>query len=322
MSQTRTIRWVLYHEPIELFLRTAEAFAEEVGRLTNDTIKVEIYTLEQFAKTFGKDSEMEPVVWMQNGDCEMTQAHVAHIAVWHAPDFWALEMPFLFDSHEHATRVLEGTIGSDLLTSLEDKTPMRGLAFTYSGGYRILAADRQITTAEELQGLSMVTGFNPVQIDTAKAFGCVAKPVNIHDHLSNPNKDRATYHNGNNTVETTIPRYEQEAKTDKHIYVSNTKHSMYLTSIVIAKDFWNSLTESEQSAIQAAALHTSRLERQWSVDDADKVAGSKEEQDKLGIVYNEFTDEERAKLKETVQPLYNKYREFFSPNLIDGIIKG
>lgn len=322
MSQTRTIRWVLYHEPIELFLRTATAFAEELTKLTNGNINVEIYTLDEFAKKFDKTAGLEPIAWMQNGDIEMTQLHVAHIGAWHSPDFFALEMPFLFNSHDHATRVLEGSIGTGMLTGLEAKTPVRGLAFTYSGGYRVMAVDREVKTAEELKGLTLVTGHNPVQIETAEAFGCIAVPVNHHDHVNNPNKDTSKNLNGNNAIETTIPRYEREAKSEKHIYVSNTKHSMYLTSIIIAKEFFSSLTEEEQSSVQAAALYASRLERQWTVDDSDKVNGSKEEQDKLGIIYNEFSDAESAKLKATVQPIYDKYRHFFSPDLVDGIIKG
>ena len=120
MSQTRTIRWVLYHEPIELFLRTAEAFSEEIAKLTNGRINVEIYTQTDFAEKFNKTSDIEPMVWMQSGDCEMSQLHVAHLGVWHSPDFFALELPFLFDSHDHATRVLEGPVGQGMLSSLED----------------------------------------------------------------------------------------------------------------------------------------------------------------------------------------------------------
>lgn len=322
MSQTRTIRWVLYHEPIELFLRTAEAFSEEIAKLTNGRINVEIYTQTDFAEKFNKTSDIEPMVWMQSGDCEMSQLHVAHLGVWHSPDFFALELPFLFDSHDHATRVLEGPVGQGMLSSLEDTTPARGLAFTYSGGYRCMAVDREIKTAEDLKGLTIVTSYSPVAIDAAEAWGAIPVPVNHKNRTSNPNKDISNNHNGNNAVETTLPRYEKEAKTELHRYVANTKHNMYLTSIVIAKDFWNSLSQEDREAVQAAALHSSRLERAWSVKDAEEIGASKELQDNMGIIYSEFDEAERAKLKAAVQPMYNKYRQFFSANLVDGIIKG
>lgn len=321
MSQTRTIRWVLYHEPVDLFLRTAKAFSEEIARTSNGRLAVEILTTQEFAEKYNKDSGIEPMVWMQSGDAEMTQIQISHLGLWNAPDFFALELPFLFDSHDHATRVLEGEIGQTMLNDLEKATPVHGLAFTYSGGYRCLAVDREITKADDLKGLKMITSTNPVMIDTAEAFGCVAVPVNIKD-VFNDEKNKDNNHNGNNAIETTLPRYEKEAKTEVHTHVVNTKHSMYLTSILIAKDFWNALPTEDQEAIKAAAMHSATLERQWTVDDSNKIATSKDEQDKLGITYSEFDEAERAKLKETVQPVYDKYRQFFTANLVDGIIKG
>jgi TRAP-type C4-dicarboxylate transport system substrate-binding protein len=321
MNQTRTIRWVLYHEPVDLFLRTAKAFSKEIARTTNGRLAVEILTTEEFAEKYNNDAGLEPLVWMQSGDAEMTQIQISHLGAWHAPEFYALELPFLFDSHDHATRVLEGSIGETMLGDLDSKTPVHGLAFTYSGGYRCLAVDREINTAEDLKGLTMITNTNPVAIDTAEAFGCVAVPVNAKDAFSGI-KDTDSNHNGNNAIETTLPRYEREAKTELHTHVSNTRHSMYLTTILIAKDFWNGLSTEDQTAIKAAAMHSSTLERTWTVEDSIKIATSAEEQAKLGISYSEFADSERAKLKESVQPLYNKYRQIFGVDLIDGIIKG
>lgn len=320
MSQTRTIRWVLYHEPIDLFIRTAEAFSEEIGRLTNGRINVEIYSTKEFASKFKKGVDVEPLVWMQAGDCEMSQVQISEIANWHSPDFWALELPFLFRDHDHATRALEGPVGQSMLRGLEKTSPARGLAFTYSGGYRCLAVDREINTAEDLKGLTVITNKNPIMIETAEAFGCTPISVHVKDRHSE-NKLLTTNLNGNNAIETTLPRYEKEAKTELHTHVVNTKHSMYLTSILIAKEFWNSLSQEDQDLIQQAALHSSRLEREWSVADADKISNSKAEQEKLGIQYSEFDQTERAKLESLVQPLYTKYAQFFTPDLVDGIIK-
>jgi len=321
MSQTRTIRWVLYHEPVDLFLRTAKAFSEEIARTTNGRLAVEILTTQEFAEKYNKDAGLEPLSWMQSGDVEMTQVQVVHLGIWHAPEFYALELPFLFDNHEHATRVLEGDIGETMLGNLDSKTPVHGLAFTYSGGYRCLALDREINKAEDLQGLTMVTNTNPVSIDTAEAFGCIAVPVNLKEAV-NVNRNLENNHNGNNAIETTLPRYEKEAKSAVRTHVSNTRHNMYLTSILIAKEFWASLSTEDQEAIKAAAMHSSKLERQWTVDDSAKIANSAEEQAKMGISYTEFADSERAKLKELVQPMYNKYRQIFGVDLVDGIIKG
>ena len=318
MKQTHKIRWVLYHEPIDLFIRTAEAFANEIAKLTDGRIEIEIYSQADYADRFKKGAIFEPLTLMQNNEVEMSQVQVGALGQWNATDFYALELPFLFNSHDHCTRVLEGDIGQSMLSGLSESTPATGLAFTYSGGFRCLAADRAINTVEDLQDLKVVTFLNPVMIETATAFGCVPVPIHSADH------DQASYdlRHATSAVETTLPRYQKEANPEVHKFVANTKHSMYLTSIIIATEFWNSLSSEDQDAMRQAALVSSRLERQWSVDDAEKIATDVEQHKAWGITYNEFSEVERVKLKELVEPIYTKYTQFFTPGLVDGIIKG
>lgn len=52
MSKTRTIRWVLAHEPYDIFLRAAEKFSSEVAKKTNNEIQIEVLGLTEYvAKT-------------------------------------------------------------------------------------------------------------------------------------------------------------------------------------------------------------------------------------------------------------------------------
>ena len=317
MNQTRKIRWLLYHEPIELFVRTAEAFAKEIKQLTEGRIEIEVYTIKEYNEKFSNGDAAAPLALMQSGDIEMSQVQVGTLGAWDASDFFALELPFLFNSHDHATRVLEGDIGQGMLKGLQKTTPAHGLAFTYSGGFRCVAADRDITTVDDLVGLNMTTSTNPVMVDTALAFGCV--PVSVHTRDLDP--AAATSRQTSNAVETTLPRYKNEANPEIHTHVTNTKHSMYLTSIIVATEFWNSLSDADKAAMEQAALTSSRLERQWSIDDANKISTSTEAQRELGITYKEFSEEETAKLKQRVEAIYNKYTQFFTPGLVDGIIR-
>ena len=38
----QNIKWLLFHEPAELFIRTAEHFGREINRLTGDQYTIEI----------------------------------------------------------------------------------------------------------------------------------------------------------------------------------------------------------------------------------------------------------------------------------------
>lgn len=325
MSSKQTIRWVIFHEPIDLFLRTANAFCDEIKQATNGRIEIEVYTQKEYADKFKNGSRFESMALMASGEVQMSQMYVAKIAESRVEDFYALELPFLFRDHDHAARVLEGEIGKTLLgKTLPEKTSVRGLAFTYSGGYRVMASSKQVKTAEDLKGLTLGIATNPVFADMAKAFGCDYKSIPqklapITAHEKNELRELASQVD---TVQTTLPRYSIEANADIHSHVTDTRHSLYLTTIVINENFWNSLSVEDQMIIGQAALNSARKERAWSIEDAEKITNNRAEQEKLGIkTYHTLSNQEAAKLEKSVDGLYKKYDKFFSTGLIDSIKK-
>ena len=250
MSQTRKIRWLLDHEPVELFIRTAQAFNDQIKALTNGAFEVEMYTRDEYiAKRAAEEQNNRGVEFydvlnfMQAGDIEMTQLHVQTLGSWYCPDFFALELPFLFDTHEHATRVLDGAIGKQLLDKLAKDSPATGLAFTYSGGYRVFASTTPVNTVEDFAGLTCLTGVNPVLVDTAKAFGLTPTPVFFAAKTRSEEEMKELY-SKNNVLETTLPRYEAEAYKQGQTYIADSAHSMYLTSIIVNNEFFATLTLS------------------------------------------------------------------------------
>ena len=317
MKQKHKVKWLLFHSPVELFLRTANAFSDEIKQLTDGRIDIEVYTIEQYAKEFNSDVYDDPLVLLKDNIIQMSQVQTYWLGACDAIDFFAFDLPFLFKDHDHASRVLEGDIGNKLLDDLVNKTGMRGLAFTYSGGYRVIASTKEIKTAEDLQGLSMAVKTSPVLSDMAKAFG--TEPTAIIDAgLLERKQVRSDF----DTIQTTLPRYALQVNSDTHPYVTNTRHNMFLTTIVINEEFWNSLSIEDQLLMRKAAFNSARLERQWSVDDATKIETDKTEQEKLGIKSMiEMSEEEIVKLKESSKTVLDKYRNVFTKNLIDDILE-
>lgn len=320
MNQPRKINWLLDHAPVELFLRTAKAFDKRIRELTNNEIQVEMYTNEEYQAKFGTTKETtDAMLLLNSGAIQMTQTQICKVGQWYNPDFFALEMPFLFDSHEHATRVLDGAIGKGLLDSVEKNTSSKGLAFTYSGGYRVFASTEAITTAEDLKGLTCVTDLNPVRVDTAKVFGLNVIPYVDASLQGDRAHEKIEVYEASQARETTLPRYEAEAYHAGHSHIGVTNHSMYLTTILVNKDFYDTLTTEQQAAMDQVAKEVAIMEREWSVADAETLATDTAKHAEMGIIYNELNATEIAKLKEVAEPLYNKYRAIFSPLLIDNI---
>jgi TRAP-type mannitol/chloroaromatic compound transport system substrate-binding protein len=48
----KTIRWVIAHEPIDLFLRAANRFSKQVKEQTNGAIDIEVLSLTDYAKKY------------------------------------------------------------------------------------------------------------------------------------------------------------------------------------------------------------------------------------------------------------------------------
>lgn len=314
MQKTNKIKWLIAHEPVHLFLRTAKAFAADVLEKTNGAIDIEIYTATEYADKFNAGLKENPLAHMERGNLEMSQLHISQLWKYNVPAFMALELPFLFKDHDHATRVLEGQIGQDMLTSLKEKSPARGLAFTYSGGYRVMVSDNEINELADFRDLKFYTGTNPIGMDTIEVIGGQPDPHAI-DHFWHSVRNEGDKHDA---VDTTLPRILATVDKTNKRYITDTKHSMFLTSIIVSETWWASLTDEVKATLAQAAVDAARLERKWSVDDANEVI---HDAVKHGLHYKELDSSEMAKFRSLTDPLYEKYESMFMPGLIDGIIR-
>jgi TRAP-type C4-dicarboxylate transport system substrate-binding protein len=152
--KTTKIRWVIAHEPLSLFVRAAEDFQKFVNEAQSaEKIEVEVMTLKEYSERYNDGVEVSKhdlLDLMEQGKIEMSQMYTTWLAEDIEHDMLALEMPFIFENHEHATRVLEGEVGEELLEKITEKSNVRGMAFTYSGGFRNIITDKPVTSLKDL----------------------------------------------------------------------------------------------------------------------------------------------------------------------------
>lgn len=302
----KKLKWLIAHEPKHLFERTAEAFAKEVARLTGGEIVIEPISADEFQETnpdFNEKSGGSVFDALEKGMVQMSQTQVNQFGRYD-PNYYVFDMPFLFRDHDHATKVFEGPIGQVMNERLAAKSHMRGLAFTYSGGFRVIGSNDPISSAEELVGKRVRVNSNPVNSDFMSSVGADPRRVFTYgyDEIKNGELDAA---------ETTYIRF-----LGKHIL--KTHHNMFLTTIVISNELWNSLDAEEQKVFQAAAQVAARLERQWSVEDAENFEKNCVQN---GVTITDVSEEDRAKLMEIGQSVHEKWNDYFMPGLLDEIKK-
>lgn len=152
--KTTKIRWVIAHEPLSLFVRAAEDFQKFVNEAQSaEKIEVEVMTLSEYSDRYNDGVQVtkhDLLDLMEQGKIEMSQMYTTWLAEEIEHDMLALEMPFIFEDHEHAARVLEGPVGEGLLEKVTEKSNVRGMAFTYSGGFRNIIANKKVSTLSDL----------------------------------------------------------------------------------------------------------------------------------------------------------------------------
>lgn len=307
------IKWLIGHEPIDYFIAVAECFAEEVNKRTDGAFEVEILSLTDYANKYngGKRITKEDLMQMlDDGTVEMSHTYTTWLADYNK-DLHALDLPFLFSDHDHADRVLEGEIGTELLASIEKVSNTRGLGFTYSGGYRIVPANFRAPSIDAFKGKDVRVSKSPVAEDVFKLLGANPKDIRLED---------MNEHVKNGDIEAGESTFVRVLPLDQHKdfkYVNDTGHSLFLTSIIANKDWMNQFDLETQKIMADAAFIASRKERRFSVEDEPRIQGQLAEE-KVEVV--RMSPEEIAKFKQISAPVYEMYKDYFTPGLVDRML--
>jgi TRAP-type C4-dicarboxylate transport system substrate-binding protein len=318
MQKTTKIRWVIAHEPLNLFIRAAEDFERKVNAQQSEyKIEIEIMTLTEYGQRYNDGiivTKHDLLDLMEAGKIEMSQMYTTWLAEHYESDLLAFDLPYIFKDHEHATRVLEGEVGETLLANLTEKSNIRGLSYTYSGGFRQMITNKAVSTLGELAGTTQRSNRNPVAKATLTALGIIPHACEVEDL-------RAEVVAGNcEGGETNYPRMYPLRQNEVTKTVIDTEHSLFLTSMIIGDKFWASLSPEVQSIVKQAAIEAGREERAETIRDGEraKVRLVQEE----GATIYPLSTSERAEAIAKTAVVYDQFAEMFTPGLVDKIKKG
>jgi len=292
------LTWVLAHEPITFFDEAIRPFINAVKAGTNGEVDVEVISATEY---FGKPVPPSVAVnALKEGKFHMSQTYTTELGVW-SKAMWTLDLPYLFRDHDHAKKVLDGEIGREMLAGLEEHG-MKGLAFTYSGGFRILSAvKKEIRRPEDMKGLRIRTSGSPVAQRILTMLG--AKPVVLtledgHKGLISGSLDAG---------ETTYPRLLYLGTQNAAPMINDTGHSLFLTSIVVNKKWFESLPEKYRKVIAKAALEAAINEREFSIAEGER---AKRQGKDLGLKYIELSKNEMAAFVKATAPVYDEFPQY------------
>lgn len=306
------VKWVLAHEPIELFIRAAKVFADQVNSYAPNELEIEVMTLHEYSKKYNNNvpiNKHDLVDLIDSNLIQMSQTYTITLGKINK-DFYALDLPFLFNDHDHATRVFEGPIGKNLLNSLENSKKIKGLAFTYSGGFRIIPGNKPVSKIEDLCSMKIRTSFSPVAIETFESLGADVVPMELEELSENLQSENVT------VGESTYPRVYALGHDKVSKFINHTEHSLFLTSILISTDFWKTLSPKLQDIMSESAKFAAQYERKISIEDIENVQSRAI---KDGIEVIKMSKEEKNRFQQATKKVYDKFSNYFTSNLVNSI---
>jgi len=161
--------------------------------------------------------------------------------------------------------------------------------------------------------MKLRTNRNPVAQETFKVLGgvdvFVCETEDTRAHIIEGDCE------GGETVYSRIYPLKQNDVTKS---VIDSKHSLFLTTMIMRDDFWKTLSPEVQAVIKDAAIKAGRREREVTIQDGED---AKQQLVADGIDVIELSAEETAEWKHKAQAVYEKFEPTFSPGLIDKIKK-
>ena len=273
------LTWLLPHEPLRVFERSADFFKKEIEQASNGQIKVNVVSYKDYDKTLFNNPQAV-LKRVQSNEVQMSQIY-AHSLTDISPQFHVLDMPYLFEDDQHVERVVEGSAGKQLLAQLNG-SGVEGLGFTYSGGFKVIATrDQKLNSADDLKNMKMRMWQGHATPAMFKNAG--VQPAPRSDAKGKILPQRALREGHANGVETTLALLDQVTEPGlpmaNQVYLSY--HAVHLTGFVVSEQFMSQLPANLQQKVREIAQVASRIERKQAIDDGKqflsefKAAGGK-----------------------------------------------
>lgn len=157
------------------------------------------------------------------------------------------------------------------------------------------------------------TNRNPVAQETFKALGVedpyICEIEDLAEHIKAGDCDA-----GEGVYSRVYPLAQNEVTES----VIDSKHSLFLTTMIMRDDFWKSLSPEVQAVIKDAAIRAGRKERETTIADGEE---ARQRLLAEGVNIHDLTPEEKAEWESKTKIVYEKFEPTFTPGLIDKIKK-
>lgn len=269
----------------------AYKFAELVKEESNGRIEIQVFPNGQLGGM--KDN----IQSLQMGAIEIARSNPAWLADAGVKKMNVLSLPFIFRSVEQANKILEGTIGDQLLAEVENAgIQLIGIGYFEPTLRHFFFRDKQVTTLSDIKGLKLRVPTSEVYKDMVRAFGASPTPIaysELYSALQTGVVDGA---------ENPLKGYYNMKFSETSKYFTFDGHQYETSVIVFSKLAWNRLSSTDQMLIKKAFAESTDYFKEVLHDKQDEYLTELKEQ---GTIFSEV--ENPQEWRDAVAPLYKKY---------------
>ena len=274
----------------------AKKFAELVAAKSGGKITVKEFPSSQLG------NELQQQAALQGGVQEMFVASTTSLTGI-VKEFGLFDFPFLFANAKQADAMVDGPLGKMLSEKLAEKGVVV-LGFFDLGFRNVTNSRGPITKGEDLAGLKLRVIPNPVFLETFRAFNANPLPMPFAE-LYGALESKAVDGQENPFAVILSSKFFEVQK-----FVSGTNHVYATNPMQISKRFWDRLSATEKRLIQEAATEAQNYQRVVSREASAKAVG---ELQAKGMVYNEISAAEVARMRAAVKPVHDKFAASYEP---------
>ncbi len=280
----------------------AEKFAEEVSRLSDGRIKIQVYA----NSTLGGDREL--LESCKDGDIPFVVQNTAP-QVTFMPDLAVFDVPCAFEDLDECRKVLDDPSFSGLISSVYEDGGYHLLGIA-DQGFRVMSTNKAVHSMSDFKGQKIRTMENPYHLAFWKSIGSNPTPMSFSEVYIGLQQHTIDAQENPYEVIVSNRLYEQQD------YVVETNHLPHLITLIMNDEFFKDMPEEDQRIMQEAAQTATEYARQASDDRiADRIKTIEDSGTEI-ITVNEETHNElveasssvRESIEKAVDPaIYNAY---------------
>ncbi|GEO42379.1 ABC transporter substrate-binding protein [Skermanella aerolata] len=284
------------------FSMGAQKFADIVAEKSGGKMKSKIFP----GGTLGGDAQV--ISSLQGGTIDMTVVSTGLLSTM-IKEYGVFYLPLMFDDVRVADAVVDGPVGTKLLEKLPEKG-LVGLGY-WEHGYRDTTNSKHpITKWEDMQGLKIRVIQIPIFVDIFNGVGANAVPMPFTE-LYTALEQKAV-----DGQETALPTIETAKFDEVQKYLTTTHHVYDPLVVLFSKKTWDKLSADERQILTDAAKEATpyqrELNRQREVEMLKAVQAK-------GMVVTDMSKEERARMRQHLQPVTDKYTQEVGADLVKEI---